>query len=305
MAHASGWLGRAHETIEREPPCAVNGLLMIPACSARSTPAIPVRRASWRPRPSRSVAGTATRRRCARHAGARSGTDRGRRDRRGLAKLDAAMLAVEANSTGPISSGVVYCAVILECMSVFDYRRGVGVDVGARRMVPDAARTRAVPWPVSGAPVAAAVRRRDEATAAIRASPPSSVSRRRLIRPSASRITSRPRCTASSGRTTPPRRRTPAREPCRGPPNPGLALLQLQLGAPESAAATIRRALDDAVLASRRPALLSAAVEIFRAVGDGEGCSDLRRRRRPAAGRRPRRSRRWLAPHGSDHARRR
>jgi DNA-binding CsgD family transcriptional regulator len=51
-------------------------------------------------------------------------------------------------------------------------------------------------------------------------------------------------------------------------PLPGLALLELARGDGVAAAATIRRALAEAGSALERPALLAAAVDIFRATGD-------------------------------------
>lgn len=41
----------------------------------------------------------------------------------GTARLDEVMVSVSAGEVGPITTGVVYCAVILECMALFDLQR--------------------------------------------------------------------------------------------------------------------------------------------------------------------------------------
>jgi ATP/maltotriose-dependent transcriptional regulator MalT len=63
------------------------------------------------------------------------------------------------------------------------------------------------------------------------------------------------------------------REASRGgyEPQPGLALLRLAQGSPDTAAAAIRRLLDEASGPVRRAALLPAAAEILLAVGDLDG----------------------------------
>ena len=41
----------------------------------------------------------------------------------GVARLDDTMISVTANELGPITTGIVYCGVILGCMDLYDLRR--------------------------------------------------------------------------------------------------------------------------------------------------------------------------------------
>lgn len=124
MARGGGWLGRVHEVLADENECAEHGLLMIPQ-GLQAMDAGKVEDAA------RVFAGA--RDLGARHAspdvvtladlGLGQALVRGGRPADGLAVLDRVMAGVEAEACSPILTGIVYCAVIEECQRVFDVGR--------------------------------------------------------------------------------------------------------------------------------------------------------------------------------------
>lgn len=189
----------------------------------------------------------------------------------GVARLDEAMVSVTAGETGPITSGIVYCAVILECMQLFDLRRASEwtaaltawcdaqpdlVPYRGQCLVHRSQLQQAVgKWPEAITTVEAACRHL--------ASPPHPAlglayyqegELHRLV--GAFEEAERDYRQASrNGRH----------------PMPGLALLELARGEAAAAAEAIRTALQETSDRLQRPALLSAAVDILRATNDLAG----------------------------------
>ncbi|MGE3289541.1 MAG: LuxR C-terminal-related transcriptional regulator, partial [Pseudonocardia sp.] len=190
------------------------------------------------------------------------------RTEEGFGCLDDVMLSVTGADIGPITAGVVYCAVILECMAQFDLSRAsewtsaLGKWCAAQ---PDL-------HPFRGQCLVHRAQLQQAAGDWTGAAATAEQARRRLADPphpalglaryqqgelhrllgNAQRAADAYRDASRLGRD----------------PTPGVALLELARGDTAAAAASVRRALHEARTATERPALLSAAVEIFCACGD-------------------------------------
>lgn len=189
----------------------------------------------------------------------------------GMDRLDEVMVAVTVGEVGPITSGIVYCAVILECMQLFDYSRASewtnalsawcdaqpdlvpyrGQCLVHRSQLQQASGA----WPDAVATVESARRRlTDPPHPALGSAHYQAAELHRLV--------------GAFDEADVVYRQASRRG---YQPMPGMALLELVRGEDSAAAASIRRALSETGNPGGRPALLIAAVDIFWATGDVAG----------------------------------
>jgi DNA-binding NarL/FixJ family response regulator len=185
----------------------------------------------------------------------------------GTARLDEVMVSVTADEVGPITSGVVYCAVILECMALFDLRRAAewtGALSDWCDAQPDLVPYRgqclvhrsqlqmvAGQWSDAITTADAACRRlTDPPHPALGLAYYQEGELHRLLG-AIEEAEAAYRQASRHGHD----------------PVPGFALLEMARGDIDAAATTIRRALHEA----RSPVLLAAAVDVLRAAGDVAG----------------------------------
>ena len=186
----------------------------------------------------------------------------------GTAKLDEVMVSVTAGEVGPIASGIAYCVVILECVHLLDLARAAEwtaalsawcdsqpgiVPYRGQCLVHRAQLQQAAgDWSEAVATVDAACRRL--------ADPPHpALGLAHYQQGELYRLQGAFDEAEASYR----RAHHAGHQPV-----PGRALLGLARGNAGDAATTIRRALQERTAAHERPALLAAAVDIFRATSD-------------------------------------
>lgn len=270
MAQAGGWLGRAEALVtDADIECAASGYLLIPQLLRALD--------GGQPATARDLAVRAT--------------ELGKRfddaDLRafgvlghgqaliamgetvaGTARLDEVMTSVAAGEVGPVASGIVYCAVILECMAMFDLPRAAewtdaltawcdaqpglvpyrGQCLVHRSQLQQASGK----WPDAIATIeAACARLSDPPHPALGLAHYQEAELHRLVG-DLDRAEAAYREASRHGHD----------------PMPGLALLELARGDVEAAAAAVRRALSETQASAPRLALLAAAVEILRVAGD-------------------------------------
>ncbi len=192
----------------------------------------------------------------------------------GMAKLDEVMVSVTAGEVGPIASGVVYCAVVLECVHLLDLARAAEwtaalstwcdsqpdlVPYRGQCLVHRAQLQQAAgDWPDAAATAEAACRRLADPPHPALGLAHYQQGELHRLRGDFDEAEAAYRRANHAGYQ----------------PVPGLALLALARGDGGAAATTIRRALQETSAAHERPALLVAAVDIFRATGDVAAARD-------------------------------
>lgn len=193
----------------------------------------------------------------------------------GTALLDEVMVSVTADEVGPITSGIVYCAVILECIQLFDLQRAsewtdaLSAWCDAQpELVPyrgqclvhrSQLKQAAGDWSNAiTAAEAACQHLNDPPHPALGLAYYQEAELHRLV---------------GSFATAEARYRQASRNGYQ--PMPGLALLKLAQGEAGAAVAAIQRALQEPGHPLKRTALLSAAVDILRATDDLPGARSV------------------------------
>ena len=272
MAQAGGWLGRAEGLVEHASvECAASGYVLIPKVlgALEVDPALAADLA---------MQAAAIAKRCGDddllalavlgHGQALIGLGE---TRTGIARLDDVMVSVAGRDVGPVVTGIVYCAVIIECLKLYDWARASEWTAalndwceGQPDLVPyrgqclihrSQLHQAAGRWSDALASAEAACRHLgDPPHPALGLAHYQAGEINRLLG-ALDRAEEAYRAASRHGLD----------------PVPGLALLELARDDAEAAARTIRRALRETPSPQARPPLLAAAIAILRAAGDLEG----------------------------------
>jgi DNA-binding CsgD family transcriptional regulator/tetratricopeptide (TPR) repeat protein len=274
-AHAGGWLSRGESVLGQDLDCPARGYLLIPALlgALDSDDAAGARQLAVQAGEIAARFGDAD-------LAAFSTLGHGQAllavgdEAAGLARLDEVMLAVSSGEVGPIVSGIIYCAVVLECIQLFDLARAAewtaALDEWCRAqpdLVPyrgqclvhqSQLRQVAGDWTGAVATVADACDR-------LSGPPHPALGLAYYQEGELYRLRGDVDAAANAYR----RASRAGYEPM-----PGLALLELQRGDAGSAALSIWRALGEAGQPFQRPGLLAAAVEIHIGAGDATAATE-------------------------------
>jgi DNA-binding NarL/FixJ family response regulator len=282
MGQAGGWIARAERLIERErSDCAERGYLLVPriiehevagnlegaAATAAEAAALGERYGDH------DLFAIAT------HAQGSALIGLGKL-REGLALLDMAMVAVVAGEVSPVSSGIVYCGVIIACEQAHDLRRAREWTTalsqwceGQPDLVAFTGRClvhRAQIMRLDGSWGEAIEEARRAAERCLKGENPVAAGEAHYQRGEVHRLRGEHEAAEQAYREA----------SAQGwEPQPGLALLRLAQGNGKAAEAAIRRVVSEATEPGKRASLLPAYVEILTAVGDlegaQEGCAEL------------------------------
>ncbi len=282
LGQAGGWLGRAERLLERErQDCVERGYALIPRIFEREAEgdlegaaAISAEAAAIGERfDDPDLFSLAT------FAQGSALVDLGSL-REGLALLDLAMVAVTAGEVSPVSSGIVYCGVILACEAAHDFRRArewtsalTRWCEGQPELVAFTGRCqvhRAQILRMDGSWQEAIDEARRAAERSLRGENPAAAGDAHYQRGEVHRLRGEHPAAEEAYREA-------SIQGCE--PQPGLALLRLAQGDGRAAEAAIRRVHSEAADSARRARLLPAYVEIMAATGNieaaREGCEDF------------------------------